>query len=276
MSTSTVAPHDEIVQVWDGRLSLHVKIAGSGSPVVFFHPLPGLAWQPFLDRLAERHTVYAPELPGTSPGDPHAIREVQTFWELLLVYEEALHLLGLDRPAAVGQSFGGMIAADLAACFPRLFGRLVLLAPIGLWRDDAPIPLVDMVTGPVEETPRYLFANPESEAARATLALPDDPEQIPTAIAQNTWNIGCAAKFAWPIADHGLHRRLHRISAPTLVVWGRDDALVPAAYAADFGDRIAGSRTELIDDCGHVVQVDQPERTLSAISEFLAEQGKVR
>jgi pimeloyl-ACP methyl ester carboxylesterase len=236
---------------------------------VFFHPLPGLAWQPFLDRLAERHTVYAPELPGTSPGDPQAIGEVRTFWELLLVYQEALHRLGLDRPAALGQSFGGMIAADLAACFPTLFGGLVLLAPIGIWRDDAPIPLVEMVTGPAEEIPRYLFAHPESEAARATMALPEDPERIPAAIAQNTWNIGCAAKFAWPIADHGLHRRLHRISAPTLIVWGRDDALVPVTYADDFGRRITGSRTELIDDCGHVAQVDQPGHTLSLITRFL-------
>jgi pimeloyl-ACP methyl ester carboxylesterase len=275
MSTSVIAPHDEIVQVWDGRLSLHVKIAGSGPPLVFFHPLPGLAWQPLLDRLAERHTVYAPELPGTSPGDPQAIREVQTFWELLLVYEEALRHLGLERPAAVGQSFGGMIAADLAACFPRLFGKLVLLSPIGLWRDDAPIPLVEMVTGPAEETPGYLFARPESEAAQATMALPDDPEQIPTAIAQHAWNIGCAAKFAWPIADHGLGRRLHRIAAPTLVVWGQDDALVPVAYAEEFNSRITDCRTELLNDCGHVVQVDQPERTLAAISQFLAESESI-
>nr|WP_285697092.1 alpha/beta fold hydrolase [Actinomadura sp. NBRC 104412] len=72
------------------------------------------------------------------------------------------------------------------------------------------------------------------------------------------------------MADHGLGRRLHRVSVPTLIVWGRDDALVPAAYAEDFGGRIAGSRVELIDDCGHVVQADQPERALSAITKFLA------
>jgi len=270
MSASAVEVRDETVTVWDGRLSLHVKVAGAGPPLVYFHPLPGLAWRPLLDRLAERHTVYAPELPGTSPGEPRAIHEVQTFWELLLVYEEALRRLGLERPAALGQSFGGMIAADLAACFPRLLGKLVLVSPIGLWRDDAPIRLVEMVTGPPEELPHYLFAHPESEAAQAMLALPADPEQIPTAIAQNTWNIGCAAKFAWPIADHGLGRRLHRIAVPTLVVWGRDDVLVPVSYAEDFGGRIAGSRVELIDDCGHAIEADQPERTFTVVSEFLA------
>jgi pimeloyl-ACP methyl ester carboxylesterase len=163
-----------------------------------------------------------------------------------------------------------MVAAEVAASFPDAFSRLVLLSPIGLWRDDAPIRLVEMITGPPEELPNWLFKHPESEAAQALMALPDDPDQIPKAIAQSAWNIGCTTKFAWPIADHGLARRLHRISVPTLVLWGRDDVLVPVAYAEDFGKRIEGSRVEVLDDCGHAMQGDQPERMLTAISEFLA------
>ena len=270
MTASAAAVGDDTVDVWDGRLRLHVKVAGDGPPLLFFHPLSGLAWQPLLDQLAQRHTVYAPEHPGTSPGDPKAIEQVQTFTELLLIYEELTRQLGLNRPAAVGQSFGGMVAADLAATFPALFSRLVLLSPLGLWRDDAPIPLMQMVAGPPEDLPKYLFAHPGSEAAQAALALPGDPELIPKAIAQGAWNIGCTTKFAWPIADHGLGRRLHRIQVPTLIVWGRQDALIPVAYAAEFGSRIAGSQVEVIDDCGHVVQADQPEHTWTALSKFLA------
>ena len=269
MTASAAAVHDETAVVWDGRLKLHVKVAGDGPPLLFFHPLSGLAWQPLLDQLAQRHTVYAPEHPGTSPGDPKAIEQVQTFTELLLVYEELTRELGLERPTAIGQSFGGMVAADLAATFPALFSRLVLLSPLGLWRDDAPIPLMQMVAGPPEDLPKYLFAHPGSEAAQAALALPGDPELIPKAIAQGAWNIGCTTKFAWPIADHGLGRRLHRIQVPTLIVWGRQDALIPVAYAAEFGSRIAGSQVEVIDDCGHVVQADQPEHTWTALSKFL-------
>src|SRR5215831_14228131 len=113
MAASSVAVRDETVEVWDSRLRLHVKVAGHGPPLLFFHPLSGLAWQPLLDQLARACTVYAPEHPGTSPGDPQAIGEVRTFGELLLVYEELIRTLGLDRPAALGQSFGGMVAADL-------------------------------------------------------------------------------------------------------------------------------------------------------------------
>jgi len=262
---------DETVDVGDGRLRLHVKVAGNGPPLVYLHPLFGLAWDPFLDKLATRHTVYAPEHPGTSPGEPRAIDQVQTFWELLLCYEELVRGLGLDRPAALGQSYGGMVAADLAANFPPLFSRLVLLSPFGLWRDDAPIPLMEMVAGPPEDLPKYLFADPHGDAARAAMAPPEDPALIPAAIAQQAWNVGCTTKFAWPIADHGLGRRLHRVAAPTLVAWGRQDALAPVAYAAQFGRSIAGSRVEIIDDCGHVVQADQPEAVWTLVSAFLAE-----
>ena len=270
MSAGTLEVRDEVVEVWDGRLQLHVKVCGSGSPLVFFHPLPGLHWEPLLDRLAERYTVYAPEHPGTSPGDHKAIGEVDTFSDLLLVYDETLHALGLERPLLVGQSFGGMVAADLAATFPNAVAKLVLMSPIGIWRDDAPIRLVQMLTGPPEENASYLFANPESDAAKAMMALPADPESIPKAIAQTVWNIGCTTKFAWPIADHGLAGRLHRVSAPTLVLWGRQDALVPVAYAEEFASRIPGSRVQLIDGCGHVMQVDQPEQTWEALSDFLS------
>ena len=270
--SAPAAVRDETVEVWDNRLRLHVKVAGDGPPLLFFHPLPGLAWQPLLDRLARRHTVYAPEHPGTSPGDPQAIREVQTYWELLLIYEELIRQAraGLERPAALGQSFGGMVAADLAAQFPRLFSALVLLSPLGLWRDDAPIPLMEMVSGPPADVPQYLYAHPEQRggAGRAGAAR----------------RSGAAREG--DRAGH-LERRLHHevrladrrprprppaapVQVPTLIVWGREDALVPVGYAKEFGSRIAGSRVEVIDDCGHVVQADQPERSWTAISGFLA------
>jgi pimeloyl-ACP methyl ester carboxylesterase len=270
MAANAATVRDEAVQIWDGRLNLHVKVAGEGPPLVFFHGLYGLTWEPLLDQLAVHYTVYAPEHPGTSPGAPRAIDEVRTFWELMLGYEELIRALGLERPVAVGASYGGMVAADLAATFPRLFSRLALLAPAGLWRDDAPIPLMEMVSGPPEGRPKYLFAHPEGPGARAMMAPPADPALVPAAIAQQTWNIGCTTKFAWPIADHGLGRRLHRVAVPTLVAWGRDDALVPVAYAAEFGRSIAGSQVEIIDDCGHVMQADQPEAAWTVVSKFLS------
>jgi pimeloyl-ACP methyl ester carboxylesterase len=265
----TLELRDQAVPVWDGRVELHVLTKGSGPPLIYLHPAAGLAWDPFLDRLAEGYTVYAPQVPGTTPGQPDAIREVDNLGDLVLLYEEAIRALGLERPVAVGQSFGGMLACELAAVFPELFGRLVVLDPIGLWRDD--VPVANWVAAPPEELPALLFHDPAGEAARAALTPPEDPEAAVGAIAALSWALGCTAKFVWPIPDKGLGKRLHRIRVPTLVVWGRDDRLVSAAYAEEFGRRIAGSRVEIIDDCGHIPQLERPEETFALVSEFLAE-----
>jgi serine/threonine protein kinase len=83
------------------------------------------------------------------------------------------------------------------------------------------------------------------------------------------WAMGCVAKFLWPVPDRGLSKRLHRLSAPTLVIWGEDDALIPVHYAQEFGRLIPDSRVEVIPDCGHVPQVEQAEATAALVKEFL-------
>src|SRR2546423_7073429 len=129
------------VKAWNGQITTRVHRAGSGDPVVFLHGAAGLEWDAFLDGLAERFSVYAPEQPGTTPGDPDGIRYLDDVWDLVLYYDELFDALGLDAPAVVGHSFGGMVAAEIAATFPRRVSKLVLMNAVGLWRDDAPIPM---------------------------------------------------------------------------------------------------------------------------------------
>jgi pimeloyl-ACP methyl ester carboxylesterase len=258
---------EEVVPVGGGRVEMRVQVAGSGPPLVYLHPAGGLAWDPFLERLSQERTIYAPLVPGTSPADPDAIDEVRDLWELVLLEQEALSALGLDGADVVGASFGGMLACELQATFPGRFGKLVLLAPIGLWRDDAPVANW-MMTAP-QDLPALLFADPGGEVAQAALALPDDHDERADAIASATWTMGCTAKFVWPVPDRGLARRLHRIAAPTLVVWGTEDALVSPVYAEEFASRIADARVELLDGCGHVLQLERLEETLALVRGFL-------
>jgi len=228
-----------------------------------------LIWDPFLDRLAEHYTVYAPEYPGTSAEDPRAIHRVDTLWDLILIHEELIRRLDLDEvPAAIGQSVGGMIACELAASYPDLFRKMVLQPAIGLWREDAPV--ANWIATPPEELPNLLFHNPESEAAQAMLALPEDEEEAVLAQATLVWALGSTGKFVWPIPDTGLSKRLHRVKIPTLIVWGKEDQLSPAVYAEEFGERIEGSRVEVIERCGHIPQVEQMETTYALVSEFLS------
>lgn len=259
---------EEVVSVWSGKLTIRVKVAGAGAPVVYLHPAGGLQWDPFLSRLAQDYTVYAIEFPGTSTGDPYAIHLVDRLSDVVLIYEEVLRTLGLRRPTIVGQSFGGMLAAELSAAYPGIAGKVVLFDPLGLWREDLPIALW-LVAAP-EDMPTLMFHDPTSAAAQSMLALPEDPEIAAAAIAAQTWAIGVTAKFTWPIPDRGLRTRLHRVTAPVLVVWGRQDRLIPVGYAEEWRKELADSRIAVIEDCGHIPQVEKLDETLAVVGEFLA------
>lgn len=269
MSTQTTDPRisEETVEVWDGKITMRIKIAGAGAPLLYLHPAAGLAWDPFLSHLAERYTVVAPEFPGTSIGDPHAIHKIDELGDVVLAYEEMLRRLGLSKPVVIGQSFGGMLAAELASTFPGLASALVLLDPIGLWLDEHPP--ANWIMTPPDQLPGLLFHDPTSPAAQAMMAMPEDPDAQVAATAGLVWALGCTGKFAWPIPDRGLRKRLHRINVRTLIVWGRDDKLVNVAYAREFADAIVGSRIAVIDGCGHIPQVERYAETIEAVDEFL-------
>jgi pimeloyl-ACP methyl ester carboxylesterase len=263
-----MAPTTQDVKAWNDRITTRVHRAGQGDPVVFLHGAAGLEWDRFLDGLAERYTVYAPEHPGTTLGDPDGIRALDDLWDLVLYYDELFDALGLESPAVVGHSFGGMVAAEIAATLRGRVSKLVLISAIGLWRDDEPIPNF-MVMTPEELVP-LAVADPNGPVAAGMLAPPDlESEAGQTKVIQSTWSLACTGKFIWPIPDRGLRKRLHRITIPTLIVWGHQDRIVKTVYADEFAGAIKGSRVEVLEGAAHLPQMEQPERTLAAVTDFL-------
>ena len=255
------------VAVWHGRVPIQVHVKGAGPAVMFLHGPWGLTWGPFLDALAQQFTVYAPEHPGTSAGDPEAIQHVDTLWDLVLCYDELLEELRLGEVMLAGHSFGAMMACEVAALRPARVRRLALIDPIGLWRDDAPV-VNWMLLGPAEMA-AHVFDKPDGAAARAMFMVPDDPEEGALARTRLTWAMGATGKFIWPIPDKGLSKRIHRVTAPTLLVWGAADRLVPRAYAQEFAARLKDSRLEVVAGAGHAPHLEQPEATARAVAAFL-------
>jgi pimeloyl-ACP methyl ester carboxylesterase len=260
---------EQQVRVWGDRVTLRVKVFGQGPDSVYLHPAAGLVVDDFLKELASTHRISAIEFPGTSTGDPYAVRQFDDLADIVLAYEEAIRKLDLHKPIAIGQSFGGMLAAELASTFPSLFQSVVLLDPIGLWRED--IPVVNWNAVPAEHMPSLLFANPQSEAAQQFLAMPSDKDAFVKALAAQVWTLGCTGSFVWPIPDRGLKKRLHRISCPTKIIWGKEDRLVSSAYASEFQRLIPVSEVTIIADCGHIPQVEKREETVEAVTRFLHE-----
>src|SRR5215472_7934805 len=119
------------LKLWQGRIATEVEVAGSGPPLVYLHGPWSLAPdRAFVARLAERNTVYAPKFPGTSHGDHDAVHALDSWLDLVVYYGELLDALSLTAPAIVGHSFGGLLAAEIAAAEPKAASRLVLIDPV--------------------------------------------------------------------------------------------------------------------------------------------------
>jgi pimeloyl-ACP methyl ester carboxylesterase len=166
----------------------------------------------------------------------------------------------------VAASVGATLAAEIAAFSRASVRRLALIAPLGLF--DAGEPPADLFARRLSEVPPLLCAQPDRYDA--FLAQPDSADPV-------EWEIEAAraqeavARLLWPLADTGLAKRLHRITAPTLVVWGGEDRLVPPSYAKRFADALGGpAEIRVIPGAGHMVELDAPETLARAVTEFLA------
>jgi pimeloyl-ACP methyl ester carboxylesterase len=161
-----------------------------------------------------------------------------------------------------------MVACEVAAARPARVDRLVLIDALGLWRDDLAIPNWMLMSH--GELAAHVFRDADGEAARRTLSVPEDPEARVMARVGLQWAMGATGKFLWPIPDKGLKKRIHRVQAPTLVVWGKEDRIVPPAYADEFARRISGARVEIVDQAGHAPHLEQPDTVARLVHDFLS------
>lgn len=244
-----------------------IKVAGNGPPLVYLHAAGGPIWDDFVEGLTERFTVYAPHHPGTGDTARESIHQVDSLWDLVLIYDEIFDALKLSSVPVVGTSFGGMMACELAAYRPDRISKIVLLDPIGLWRDDAPV--APYMLMPPEKLLATLYKHLDAAPVQKAIKMPDDPKEAATVVADLVWALGATGKFVWPIPDKGLKKRIHRITAKALIIWGQDDALISSVYAKEFAQRIANSRVEIINDCGHVPQVERLEIVKPMVANFL-------
>ena len=254
-----------LVSIRDGAVSFRVRSAGRGPHVVYLHSFhEGSGWSPFLDRLAARYTVHAPLHPGV--GGSAGLETLEDVFDLTLAYEELLDALGIGTVTLVGHFFGGMVAAELAAVFPERVARLVLVSPLGLWRDDAPSE--DLLILPREDLPAVLFRDPASEAARRWAAGPASEEENLAAQIESIQRRAAMAKFVWPLPDKGIKKRLHRITAPTLLLWGDADRANPIVYAEEWQRRIKGAAVRLLAG-GHMLLHEAPDAAAAAVVGFV-------
>jgi pimeloyl-ACP methyl ester carboxylesterase len=257
---------ESLVSVRNGLFRSFVRSEGEGDPLLFLHGMRGIqGWPPFLENLARSFRVIVPDHPGF--GRSEGLEHLDDVVDLALYYTEFIAALGLDQPYLVGHSLGGMIAAEVAAIAPDVASKLVLVAPLGLWLDNHPV--LDFFAATPEELTAAVFHNPGSAIAQELMRLPADAAQQLEAGLERTKNLSAAGKFLWPIPDKGLKKRIHRIVAPTLLLWGASDRLVPPMYGEAFLQCIQRARLTVLSGASHMLPYEQDEEFVQAVTDFL-------
>lgn len=236
---------------------------GSGPKLGFLAGFGGLPrWIPFLERLSQQRTVIVPSLPGFPGATGHAVLDNHLDW--VLAVRHLLAAAGLEGADLAGSSVGGSFAAEMAAIWPSTVRRLALIAPFGLF--DEKEPATDPWAQRANEVAGLLCADPEKW--RALKEVPAGANSIEWPIEQVRANEAAARAF-WPLGNTGLAKRLPLIKAPTLLIWGAEDRIVPRSYATRFAAGIKG-KTELrvIEGAGHLAELDKPDETAAAVLDW--------
>jgi pimeloyl-ACP methyl ester carboxylesterase len=220
------------------------KVLGSGEPLVLVHGLAGSWrwWSPLLERLARVRRVHAIDLPRPPRTMPAA--------ELSAWLDRRLEEKALGRVDLAGHSLGGLVAAELAALRPERVGRLALVAPAG-------IPCGRSVARRAVPLTKTLFDLRRSMPLVVSDALRAGP-------------LGLARGIAY-VSSRDLRAQLPDVRAPTLLLWGERDRLVPLWVAEEWQRLVPDARLELL-PCGHVPMLEQPGAVADRIAGFLEQE----
>jgi pimeloyl-ACP methyl ester carboxylesterase len=250
-----------------GNLSLEGTRIGAGPPLLFLHGGDYVRQnRPFLERLGRHWRVLAPRHPGFGHSPrPDGFR---TIHDLAYLYLDLLDQQDLRDVLLVGSSFGGWIALELAVrCCARL-GRLVLIDALGVkfgGREERDI--ADIYALPEEELRRRTFRDPAA-------VVPDYTQLADAEIEAVVHDRQATALYGWRpyMHDPALRQWLHRVTVPSLVLWGEDDGIVTPEYGRKLAAVLPAARFETIAEAGHYPQIERPDAVAAAIARFAGQE----
>jgi pimeloyl-ACP methyl ester carboxylesterase len=239
---------------------------GSGPKIGFLAGFGGLPrWVPFLDELARNRTVIVPSVPGFPGGDRgHTVLDSHLDW--LLALRELLEKAGLAGADLAGSSVGASLALEMAALWPASVRRLALIAPFGLF--DEKDPPTDPWAQRGDAVPGLMCADPAIWTALKS--VPEGANSVEWPIEQVRAS-EAAARIFWPLGNTRLEKRLGLVKAPTLLIWGAQDRIMPRSYADRFASGLRGkTEVRVIEAAGHLAELDKPGEVAAAVLSFTA------
>jgi len=245
-------------------IDLEVLRGGSGDPIVLLHGMRSLTASSRLPSLLTTHgAVVAPSCPGF--GGSVRPKDFDTVYDLIQLQRAVLEAVPGDRITLVGLSFGGWLAAEVAAQGHSRLSRLVLVDPVGIKISDRETAdILDVFNRSPSEVRRAAWHDPDRFA-------PDFDAMEDAEIVRHARDWDALCLYAWHpyMYNPQLPRWLSRIAVPTLVVWGDSDGIVSPDYGRAFARLIPGAQFETIAACGHHPEIERPEELAALIGSFV-------
>ncbi len=260
MKPYSTAGFDRLELTIDGVRTV-AYLAGSGPAVVYLHGGGTFHGFEFAREWLPRFRVLLPYHPGFGESDDApAMKTLQDYARHCSALFDAL---GLTEIHLVGASFGGRLAAQIAICHPGRVRSLVLVAPAGITLPEFPQP--DLARIAHREWPGFFVHDPEVVRPY----WPDNPdESFLAARAREAQTVGrLLLDSAATAADFPVS--LGRIRAPTLLLWGAEDRMIPSGNAWAWRAAIAHSALELIEQAGHLL-LDESAAARAAVAQFMS------
>lgn len=254
-------------------LTLQVFRGGQGPTLLVLHDCEVMTeWQPYHTALAERFTVLAPSHPGFGTSErPNHIDSIDDLAYLYLDFIAGLEPQGVNL---LGLGMGGWIAAEMAVRCCHSIRRLVLADTVGIKVSGrTEVDIIETLIMTRDQLLETGWHDPARGAER--MKLPGAPDLSYDEVLTLVRNRETAVRYTWKPFMHNpkLRQWLHRISVPTLVLWGESDRIVRPDYGRAFQQAIPGARFQLIPAAGHYPYLEQPEAFVAAVTAFLSEEG---
>jgi pimeloyl-ACP methyl ester carboxylesterase len=248
-------------------ISVALRRQGEGAPLLVIHGEFGVpGWLDSFARFACHYDVIVPSLPGygasTRPDWIMGVRDLAA-WVTWFARD-----LDLRLPVnVIGCSLGGWIAAEIATVAPQFFNKMVLVGAMGLKPDQGEI--FDYFLDSGLAGLRRAFRRPDESAEFLRYwgkeLTPEEADLV-----EQHREMTC--RIAWKPYMHSLTLRhlLHGVGTPTLLLWGRDDAITPLDCGVIYERAVPQARLVTIADCGHMPEMEKPAEFTDLVRRFLA------
>ena len=252
--------------------------SGAGEPVLYLHDMWDLhtaqgGMFPFHEQLASKFRLLAPAHPGC--GESDSIKSIADIDDLAFHYLDVLDALGLQSAAIVGVGLGGWVATEIAVRNPERVSRMALVGAAGLQMPGAQIADIFMYSqhrdGGIMRDLRHLLFG-DADSALANSIIPDGRTNIPDEVRRYK-SLTLAGRVGWEppyLHDRKLLDRLHRITAPALLIWGEQDRFVPLANGRAYEANLPRAALKVLPDVGHSAILEAPEQCMALIAPFLS------